>query len=168
MSTPSRIVTAIEISPLTVLVRGVLEWACPTAVIEEIFDRECRPRQWNRQLTISAITWLMLAVVSGVRRSVVAAFQADQASQAPTILATAAALSTTYGRIDPHFTTAVVRESAARMQALLTAAGVKEPFGWEGYRVTILDGTDLGGTEHRLQPLRRIKAAGLPGRYVAA
>ena len=168
MSTPSRIVTAIEISPLTVLDRGVPEWACPTAVIEEIFDRECRPRQWDRQLTISAITWLMLAVVSGVRRSVVAAFQADQASQAPTILATAAALSTTYGRIDPHFTTAVVRESAARMQALLTAAGVKEPFGWEGYRVTILDGTDLGGTEHRLQPLRRIKAAGLPGRYVAA
>ena len=168
MPTPPRIDTAIEISPLTVLVRGVLEWACPPTAIEEIFDRECRPKQWNRQLTISAITWLMLTVVSGVRRSVFAAFRADQNAQEPTILATAAALYAKYGRIDPKFTTAVVRESAARMHALLTAEAVQEPIGWEGYQVTILDGTDLAGTEHRLKPLRRIKAAGLPGRYVAA
>jgi Transposase DDE domain len=54
------------------------------------------------------------------------------------------------------------------MHALMTAAGVQEPVGGEGYRVTILDGTDLGGTAHRLKVLRRIKAAGLPGRFVAA
>jgi Transposase DDE domain len=163
-----RLETALEISPLTVLVRGVLEWACPHAFFEELFDRQCRPQQWSRKLVISAIAWLMLAVVSGVRRSVFAAFQADQALDTPTITATAAALYAKYGRIDPRFTTAAVRESAARMHALLTAAGIKEPFGWEGYRITILDGTDLAGTEHRLKPLRRIKAAGLPGRFVAA
>jgi DDE family transposase len=168
MPTPPRIDTAIEISPLTVLVRGVLEWACPQSFFEELFDRECRPRQWNRKLTISAIAWLMLAVVSGVRKSVFAAFQADQAAEAPTIAASAAALYAKYGRIDPRYTAAVVRESGRRMADLLRAAGVREPFGWEGYRVTVLDGTDLAGTEHRLKPLRRIKAAGLPGRYVAA
>jgi hypothetical protein len=168
MPTPARIETAIEISPLTVLVRGVLEWACPAAFFEALFDRECRPRQWNRKLTISAIAWLMLAVVAGVRRSVFAAFVADGASKAPTILATAAALYAKYGRIDPRFTAAVVREAGRRMQSLLDAAGVKGPSAWEGYRVTVLDGTDLGGTEHRLKPLRRIKAAGLPGRLVAA
>jgi hypothetical protein len=168
MTPEPRIETAIEISPLTVLVRGVLEWACPHAFFEELFERQCRPRHWNRKLTISAIAWLMLAVVSGVRRSVFAAFQADQASKAPTILATAAALYAKYGRIDPRYTTAVVRASGGRMQGLLTAAGVQEPFGWEGYQITMLDGTDLAGTEHRLKPLRRIKAAGLPGRYVAA
>jgi hypothetical protein len=163
-----RIETAIEVSPLTVLVRGVLEWACPQSFFEDLFDRQCRPRQWNRKLTISAIAWLMLAVVSGVRRSVFAAFQADQASETPTILATASALYAKYGRIDPRYTAAVVRESGRRMSELLAAAGVKEPSGWEGYRVVILDGTDLAGTEHRLKPLRRIKAAGLPGRFVAA
>jgi hypothetical protein len=168
MPTQPRIDTAIEISPLTVLVRGVLEWACPQSFFEELFDRECRPKQWNRKLTISAIAWLMLAVVAGVRRSVFAAFQADQASQTPTILATASALYAKYGRIDPRYTAAVVRESGQRMSHLLATAGVKEPFGWEGYRVVILDGTDLAGTEHRLKPLRRIKAAGLPGRFVAA
>jgi hypothetical protein len=168
MLTQSRIETAIEVSPLTVLVRGVLEWACPQTVFEELFDRECRPTQWNRKLTISAIAWLMLAVVSGVRRSVFAAFQADQATDSPTITATAAALYAKYGRIAPRYTTAVIRESGRRMSDLLRAAGVKEPFGWEGYRVIVLDGTDLAGTEHRLKVLRRIKAAGLPGRFVAA
>lgn len=168
MPNPPRIDTAIEVSPLTVLVRGVLEWACPDAFFEDLFERQCRPRQWNRKLAIAAIAWLMLAVVAGVRRSVFAAFQADQATEAPTITASAAALYAKYGRIDPGFTTAVVRDSAARMQDLLTAAGVGEPFGWEGYRVTMLDGTDLGGTEHRLKPLRSIQAAGLPGRFVAA
>ncbi len=163
-----RIDTAIEVSALTVLVRGVLEWACSQSFFEELFDRECRPQQWNRKLTISAIAWLMLAVVSGVRRSVFAAFQADQAADAPTITATASALYAKYGRIDPRYTTAVVRESGRRMSDLLRTAGVKEPLGWEGYRIIILDGTDLGGTEHRLKPLRRIKAAGLPGRFVAA
>ena len=92
MTISPRMETAIEVSPLTVLVRGVLEWACPHAFFEELFDRECRPKQWNRKLTISAIAWLMLTVVSGVRRSVFAAFVADRASMAPTILATAAAL----------------------------------------------------------------------------
>jgi hypothetical protein len=168
MTMQPRMETAIEVSPLTVLVRGVLEWACPQSFFEELFDRECRPTQWNRKLTISAIAWLMLAVVSGVRRSVFAAFQADQASDSPTITATASALYAKYGRIDPRFVTAVVRESGRRMSGLLRASGVKEPFGWEGYRVIILDGTDLGGTEHRLKVLRRIKAAGLPGRFVAA
>ena len=168
MPTQPRIDTAIEVSPLTVLVRGVLEWACPHAFFEELFDRECRPKQWNRKLAISSIAWLMLAVVAGVRRSVFAAFQADQASDVPTITATAAALYAKYGRIDPRYTTAVVRESARRMSELLRAAGVREPFGWEGYRVTVLDGTDLAGTEHRLKPLRRIQAAGLPGRFVVA
>ena len=51
MTTQPRLETAIEVSPLTVLVRGVLEWACPQSFFEEIFDRECRPTQWNRKLT---------------------------------------------------------------------------------------------------------------------
>src|SRR4051812_25462125 len=51
---PSRIETALEISPLTVLTPGVLEWACPHAFFEELFDPHCRPNPWNRKLPISA------------------------------------------------------------------------------------------------------------------
>src|SRR5436305_1487486 len=157
MSSPTRIETAIEISPLTVLVRGVLEWACPHAFFEELFDRLCRPQQWNRKLTISAIAWLMLTVVSGVRRSVFAAFVADQASPAPTLLATAAALYAKYGRIDPRYTTAVVRESGGRMQDLLTAAGVEGPFGWVETGEVWEQPIEVEETEHgQRRRLRRI------------
>ena len=123
MPTPPRIETAIEVSPFTVLVRGVLEWACPAVLLRGTLRKECRPRQWNRKLTISAIAWLMLAVVSGVRRSVFSAFQADRRAEKPTIIATATALYAKYGRIDPRYTVAIVRESGRRMRRLLTSAG---------------------------------------------
>ncbi len=64
MTPEPRIATAIEISPLTVLVRGVLEWSCPHAFFEELFDRQCRPKPWDRKLTISAIAWLNPTVPS--------------------------------------------------------------------------------------------------------
>ena len=163
-----RIEIATEVSPLTVLVRGVLEWGCPDTFFQDAFDRTCRPRQWDRKLGIAAITRLMLLVVAGARRSVFAAFRADQAADSPTITATAAALYAKYGRLDPAYAVDLVRGSARRMGPLMEAAGVHHLPGWEGYRIRILDGTCLGGTEHRLAPLRGIKAAGLPGRLVAA
>jgi hypothetical protein len=163
-----RLEIATEVSPLTVLVRGVLEWACPDAFFRDAFDRTCRPHRWDRKLAIAAITRLMLTVVAGARRSVFAAYRADRAADCPTITATAAALYSKYGRIDPAYSTELVRGSARRMGSLMEAAGARHLPGWEGYRIRILDGTCLGGTEHRLAPLRRIKAAGLPGRLVAA
>ena len=64
MTPEPRTATSIESSPLTVLVRGVLEWACPYAFFEELFDRQCRPKQWHRELTFSAIAWLIPTVPS--------------------------------------------------------------------------------------------------------
>jgi hypothetical protein len=165
---PSRFEIATQVSPLTVLVRGVLEWACPDSFFQDAFDRTCRPRRWDRKLAIAAITRLMLLVVAGSRRSVFAAFRADQAAESPAITATASALYAKYGRVAPAYAVELVRGSARRIGPLMEAAGARHLPGWEGYRIRILDGTCLGGTEHRLAPLRRIKAAGLPGRLVAA
>jgi hypothetical protein len=50
--------------------------------------------------------------------------------------------------------------------SLADAYGHLQRAGWEGYRVRIIDGTDLDGTEHRLGVLRTTKSAGLPGRCV--
>lgn len=168
MPEPSRIEIATEVRPLTVLARGVLEWACPDSFFNDAFDRTCRPRQLDRKRAIAAIIRLMLLVVSGYRRNVFAASRADQAAESLTITATASALYAEYGRIDPAYTAELVRGSARRIGPLMEAAGARHLPGWEGYRIRILDGTCLGGTEHRLAPLRRIKAAGLPGRLGAA
>ena len=64
LSQASRMEIAAEVSPLTLLTHGVLEWACPDSFLNDAFDRTCRPRQWDRILTIDAITRLMLLVVA--------------------------------------------------------------------------------------------------------
>lgn len=159
---------ATEVSPLTVLVQGLLVWIFPVGSLAKLF-RAHAPNQHDQKLTISAITWLMLEVVTGARRSVHAAHKADQQSPSPALGATYQALYQKYGRLEPEYSAAVVRASAQRCVMLLAAATVTVPelFGWEGYRVRILDGTDLDGTEHRLGVLRALGSAGLPGRCVA-
>ena len=83
MPTPSRMAIAVEISPLAVLVRGGLEWACHGAFPDDLFDRQWLPKQRSRTLGISAVPWLMFTVLSGDRRSVFAAFRADRDGGAP-------------------------------------------------------------------------------------
>ncbi len=158
--------TARVVSPLTTLVRGVLEWTFPGESFAEIFAAHAGGG-YTRKLTVGAVVWLLLRVVSGVRRSVFAAFQADQAGPCPSIGASFQALYAKVGRTAPAFAAALVRHSAARLGPLLQAAGCRtELAGWRGYRIRVVDGTDLDGTEHRLGVLRHTRAAGLPGRLV--
>lgn len=159
---------AVEVSPLTVLVQGLLAWIFPPGSLPKLF-RQYAPNQRDQKLTIAAITGLMLDVVTGARRSVHAAYKADRMSRTPALQTSYQALYQKYGRLEPGYSEAVVRASAQRCVMLLVAATatVPELFGWEGYRVRILDGTDLDGTEHRLGVLRGLRSAGLPGRCVA-
>jgi Transposase DDE domain len=166
MNASDRMDAALQVSPLSVLVRGVLEWAFPPGSWDSLFAQNA-PTQGTRQLTISALTGLMIQVVSGARRSIHAAFQFDQAAPTPAITASVQAVYTKLGRLDPHFSEAAVRASAQRLEPVLRAAGCTEFPGWHGSRVRIIDGTDLAGSEHRLKVLRTIQAAGLPGRLVA-
>lgn len=166
LTAAQRLEAAVEVSPVTVLTLGVLAWTFPPGSFRALF-REAAPNQWDRKLTIDAITWLMLEVVTGSRRSVHAAYQADIRSKARTLEASYQALYQKYGRLGTDYSAAVVRASGRRCLGLLAAsAAVPELFGWEGYRVRILDGTDLDGTEHRLGVLRATHSAGLPGRCV--
>jgi hypothetical protein len=130
----------VEVSPLTVLVQGLLAWIFPIGSFPKLF-RESAPHQRDQKLTISAITWLMLEVVTGARRSVHAAHKADRMSPAPRLGASYQALYQKYGRLEPEYSAAVVRASAQRCVMLLAAATATMPelFGWEGYRVRILD-----------------------------
>ncbi len=164
MRDEDRMEAGLMVSPLTMLVRGVLEWMFPEG-FTELFEKHARG-EWTRKLTINAVVWLMLQVVSGVRKSVFAAFQADESLPVPTIGATYQALYGKLGRLSPEFASALVRVSAERLSPLMNAAGCRTYPGWKGYRVRMLDGTDAAGSEHRLGVLRKLRAAGLPARFV--
>src|SRR5437660_210224 len=100
MTPAQRMTAAQEVSPLSVLVRGVLEWAFPPGSWQTLLTQTA-PAQLTRKLTISALTWLMIQGVSGARRSVHAAYQADHALPQPTLEASVLALYTKLGRLDP-------------------------------------------------------------------
>jgi hypothetical protein len=151
--------------PLGVMVRGTLEWMLDEATLEQLFQ-EHAPEQYTRDLTLNALVRLLLQVSAGTRASVFAAYQADQALDEPTITTSHQALYGKLGRLRPEVSAAVVRHSAARCGQLLALAPPARPDPVPGYRMRILDGNVLAGTDHRLTPLRRWLNACLPGKSV--
>lgn len=159
---PVGIVAHCQAAPLGVLVRGLMEWFLDEASMERLF-RQHAPDQYTRELTIAALVGLMTQVSAGLRPSVYSAYQADHAAPAPTLSTTYQAVYGKLGRMNPEATAALVRFSAERLQPLtdlLPPASEDLP----GYRLRILDGNVLTGTDHRLKPLRSLLNACLPGK----
>jgi hypothetical protein len=159
----STLVPHADVVPLAVMVRGTLEWLLDEPTLETLFH-EHAPDQYTRELTIHALVRLVIQVAAGIRRSVHAAYKADQALEQPTITTSFQAVYGKLGRLQPAVSEAVVRHGAERCQRLwtLTPGARKEPR--PGYRVRVLDGNVLAGTDHRLTPLRRWLNACLPGK----
>jgi IS4 transposase len=159
---PVSIITHCHAAPLGVLVRGLMEWFLDDAALERIFHEHAAD-QYTRELTITALVGLTTQVSAGLRPSVYSAYKADRAAPAPTISTTYQAVYGKLGRMNPQATAALVRFSAERLQPLvdLLPAASEE---FAGYRLRILDGNMLTGTDHRLKPLRKLLNACLPGK----
>jgi hypothetical protein len=149
--------------PLAVMVRGTFEWLLDEATLEQLLH-EHAPTQYTRELTINALVRLVIQVAAGIRRSVYAAYKADQALDEPTIATTYQAVYGKLGRLQPAVSEAVVRYVAERCQQLLTLMPGARSEPRPGYRLRVLDGNVLAGTEHRLTRLRQWLNACLPGK----
>ena len=160
---PIAVVQHGTVLPLGVMVRGTMEWLLDQPMLETLFQQHA-PDQYTRELTIAALVQLFIQVSTGARPSVHAAYKADQAADEPTIETTYQAVYGKLGRLQPAVSEAVVRYSAERCGQLLTANPTprKEPL--PGYRMRVLDGNVLTGTDHRLKGLRRWLNACLPGK----
>jgi hypothetical protein len=66
-------------------------------------------------------------------------------------------------RLEPGVSAALVRHPAARWGPLIAHLGGALPALRPGYRVQILDGNHLAGTQHRLKELRATRAGAWPG-----
>lgn len=165
MPTP-RMEAAVTVSPLTVLTLGVLRWMLPDEHLQALHAQS--PRGWTRELTIASLFWLTVQVAAGARRSVFAAYQADQAAASPSITVSHQAVYDKLKRLPIEFGSSLVASSGERVMALLEQDRLPTFRGLRGYRIRVIDGTDLGGTEHRLKVLRKTRAAGLPGRFTVA
>ena len=145
-----------------VMTRIALDWIIEEPVLNQLFEQAAED-QYTREWALAHFVNVMVDVACGFRPSPRAAFLRRQ-------LERIASLSSFYRKLDRMelaIPTAVVRHTAERARDLIVAAGalMAEPI--PGYATRILDGNALSGTEHRLEPLRDLGAAGLPGKLLA-
>jgi Transposase DDE domain len=151
--------------PLGLLVRVLLERLFHGPAWLPLFGPPT-PHTQARADALQALAQLMIQVSAGSRASLFAAYQADQASDAPTINTTASALYEKLGHISPDWSASLVRFSAVQLQPLLELLPPAHPPRWAGGRTRILDGNALAKTDHRLEVTRRLANGCLPGKSV--
>lgn len=125
-------------TPVSVMVRGLLEKAlCPKA-LDELFERSAKT-QYTRELLFSTVVNLMSLVVCGVHPSVHAAHQAS-------VEEIGVSVTSVYNKIngiEPSTSGELVREIAGQMEATIRHLNATMPDLLPGYRVKIIDGNAI-------------------------
>lgn len=148
----------IQRSPVTVMMRAVMENVLAPAAIDQMFERVAE-RQYARDLLFSSVVDLVGLVVGRVHPSVHAAYQQVK----DTLPVSLASVYNKINASEPAVMAELVRHTAERMASVVDEMGAGLPEHVPNYRVRILDGNHLASTERRLQPLRGSKAGPLPG-----
>jgi hypothetical protein len=139
-----------------------MEHALPAKEIDQLFTATAE-QQYSRELLFSAVVDVMAEVVCRIRPSVHAGYQADPGKFGVSIRAVYDKLAHT----EPGISAALVGHAAGKLAPLIRRLGGGLPALLPGYRVRILDGNHLAGTEHRLKELRTLAAGALPGHTLA-
>lgn len=148
----------VDKSPVSVMVSGALERIFEPAVLDGIFQDHAI-LGYAKELTFSQCVQIMSAVVFKESPSVGAYYQAHPDE----IPVTRQAVYNKLKRMEPHVPAALVHYSAEELLPCIKAMGSPTPPLLPRYRVRVLDGNHLTGTEHRIFELRRFRAAVLPG-----
>jgi hypothetical protein len=149
-------------SPLTVMLRGTLEYALRPELLDQLFV-DIAQRQYTHKLLFSTLVDLTALVVCRIHPSHHAAYQADPAQVGVSLRALYDKLDHT----DPPLSAAMVHHVGERLLPVLQQLNVALPPRLPGYRVRILDGNHLAATEHRLKELRELRSGPLPGQALA-
>ena len=148
----------IKRSPVSVMVRGTLERVFDPEKLERVFT-DYALLQYTRELTFAQCVGLMSDVVFRITPSVGAWYKAHQDE----IPVTRQAVYDKLKHLELQTAAGLVayagRELGACLQQMPSPPSPLLP----GYRVRVLDGNHLAGTEHRVKELRRYRAAALPG-----
>ena len=148
----------IERSPVSVMVRGTLERVFDPAKLERVFADNAM-LQYTRDLTFAQCVGLMSDVVFRIAPPVGAWYKTHREEMAVTRQAVYDKLK----RLELPIAAGLVRYAGGELAACLRQMPAQPPALLRGYRVRVLDGNHLAGTEHRLLELRRYRAAALPG-----
>lgn len=144
-------------SPVSVMVRGILERILHPDPLEQLF-RDHAVAQYTLKISFAQCVHLMNEVVFKTVPSVGAWYQ-DQKDPGYTRQAVYDKLK----HIEPGVSAALVQYSGREVLSCTRELPRAPKAPLPGYRLRVLDGNHLAGTEHRLQGLRCHRAAALPG-----
>lgn len=145
-------------SPVSVMVRGTLERVFDPEKGERVFADNA-VLQYPRALTFAQCVGLMSDVVFRIAPSVGAWYKAHREE----LTVTRQAVYDKLKRRELPIAAGLVQYAGRELGACLRQMPAPPPPLLRGYRVRVLDGNHLAGTEHRLGELRRYRAAALPG-----
>ena len=149
-------------SPLSVMARSLIEHTLAPTDLDRLFEDHAK-KQYTRKVTFSSLVELISLVVCGKQPSVCSAYQTNPGS-------VAASLTAVYNKlhgIEDSISSLLVEQTAERLSPLVEQVGGLYPESVPGYRMRILDGNHLAGTEHRILETRDDSAAPLPGQTLA-
>ena len=149
-------------APATVMIRGVLENIFSANRLNAIFN-DAAKTQYTRELAFSSVVRLMSQVVMRIRPSVHAAYR----EQADELDVTAKCVYDKLNGVEPEVSRELVRRTAREMEVVIETMGGKLSALLPGFRIRILDGNHLAGTDRRLKVLRGQGGAALPGQALA-
>lgn len=154
----------VERSPMSVMIRGSLEYALEEEFVNEVFQQTA-VRQYTRELLFSDVADVMSSVVCQVYPSVGAGFQKERHR----FSISRQSFYNKLNHMEPEVSRQLVRQTALRLEPVARRLQKKAelPSLLPGYRVRVLDGNHLSASEHRIKELRDIAAGPLPGHALA-
>lgn len=157
-----RFAAFVKRSPISVMVSGTIERLFDPVRLDQVFQDHA-VLGYFKELTFSGCVQIMSHVVFAESPSVGAYYQAHQDE----IPVTRQAVYYKLRRMEPQIPAALVHYSAEQLLPGVKAMRSQAPPLLPRYRVRVLDGNHLTGTEHRIFELRRFRAATLPGQALA-
>jgi hypothetical protein len=145
-------------SPVSVMVRGLFEYALPPDYLDDLFRRTAQKQREGDLLFSLTVETLSLAVTS-VRKSAHAAYEASKEQFTVSV-------NSFYNKlkgVETEVSRQLVVQTANRLLPVVERLKVKQPHQLKGYRIKIIDGNHLAATERRLKELRGGTAHPLPG-----
>ena len=152
----------VEKSPVTVIVRALMEVVLSEAKLDKLFEKTAQTG-YTRELLFSTLVKMMTQVVCSVRQSIGAVYKA----MSEEIGVSKTAVYDKLNRLEPEVSRALVQATAIDLATIIHQLGGNVPDLLPSYRVKVLDGNGLGATEHRLEVLRNTGAGALPGKSLA-
>ena len=149
----------VEESPISVMMRGIVDYAFDANRLNKIFE-ETAEVQYTRELRFSTVADLMAEVVFNISPSIGAAYQANIGE----MTVSRKSVYNKLNGIEPRISAALVVDSVSQFTPVIKKLRATLPPLLPGYCVKILDGNHFAATEHRIEELRTIGDAPLPGK----